>query len=319
MDLIEAFKIGAVENIKELPSKIIDTQLSSVFIFTDKAIKVYKKEDAFFGNLGESDFRKGFYFEDFSWNKWMSPEIYLALKPVRIIENGWKDCSYDSATDFYIEMNKVNIENDLSNLLVNNAITKEQLKTIGLVMIQRILDLTRAKRDSISVFNKPWKDLLLQRQEDLRNFSYIVGSKISKEKVDIVINKFVEFVKGSSYITDFDDSKLEACIDNHSDNILLNGVEVAFIDIYLVKENWRGVDPLHNICRTMADVCVLSNRENTEAMFQGYLQFHPDGPNEVKEFYMAYNAMIKAAYCYMLKKDELAVKYLNFVDDWVTR
>lgn len=316
MDLIEAFKEARVQGFAHKPEKVVDTQISNVFLYKDKAVKVYKTSDAFFGNLGNKDFRKRFYAEDFSWNQWMSPTIYLSLKPVYQGEGNWKECAPEEADDFFIEMRRVDTTLDLTHHLLGGTLTDGDLHRIGKVMTERIAALTDAKRDDVEAFKRTWKDLLEERLEDLRRFSYMAEDKITREETDRIISKFYDFVNQSDHIKRFDSSKMVVYIDNHANNILLVNGDVAFIDIYPVKDNWRAVDPFHNICRTMADVCVLSGTDKSEAMLKGYAGLGEVGDEEVKRFYMCFNAMIKAAYYFVIQKEELAEKFWKFVRQW---
>ncbi len=315
MGLIEAFKNGLVLGIADLPEKIIGTQVSNIFLYKKLARKVYKKMNFFFGDLSNEKFRKDFYAEDFSWNQWMSPEIYLALKPVKELSGGWQICDEKNANDFYIEMLRVNTDSDLTNLLLENKINNEDLKNIVITMTSRLASLTNAKKDRVPTLQKKWSDILERLIEDLRLYSYMAETDMPKDKTDKIINKFLDFVRNNEYIQNFSNSEMEVHIDNHSDNILLINKKVEFIDIYPVKEEWAAVDRFHNICRPAADVAVLGNMDKVGFIMEEYKKLAPVGPEDVKMFYIIYCAMIKAPYYYTIGKKDLALRYLRFIDE----
>jgi aminoglycoside phosphotransferase family enzyme len=316
MNLLEALEAGAVRGISELPERVIDTHISKVFLYPTKARKVYKQEKFFFGDFTDKNFRKDFYGEDFSWNRTMSPMIYIALKPVVFGENGWIPSVANAADDFYIEMNRIDDGRNLTNLMLSGGVKREQFFQIGKVMTERLIVLTKRERAHIQgVFKRGWKDLMRERLEDLRQFGYDAAPALGKPVTDRLVADFNGFFSSSSYFDSIDDTKLSVAIDNHSDNILLLDTGVGFLDVYLPKKEWSVVDAFHNICRLAADVVVLAGRGEADVLYKAYSSFVQPGPDNVRLFYEFYNAMIRGVYLYMIGKPDLAARYIGFIEE----
>ena len=154
MDLINCLE----NNCFGVPDSKIDTLLSTLYFFNEKVIKIYKHKKAFYGDLSDSDFRRDFYIEDFTWNNTLSPDLYLRLVGVVIENNIPVEVSHGSATDFYIEMKKIDSSKNITNLLDKNKITSEDLESITSYMIKKIRVLTSEKKEKMKdLFLGNWK------------------------------------------------------------------------------------------------------------------------------------------------------------------
>lgn len=319
MNLIQAFDQKLVEGLVTPPDKIIETVVSRLYFYGDKVCKVYKYEKAFFGDFSSLEFRRNFYEEDFGWNHIMSPDIYLALQCVKKSDSQYKLANFSEAEDFYIEMKKIDVEKNLTNLILARQINENDLKKITAEMTLRIQNLTNSRKDKMTaLFQRGWADLHREDIEDLRNLCYMVDLQLPKSKTDEIIDVLENATRENDYFQDYNLNNLSLMIDNHSDNIIFFNGKVEFIDILPPKENWRVGDPYFNICRPAVDVAVLWSEEKADLMYQTYEQIVNSVPPAVKTNYEIRSAMIQVSYFYMLNKPELAEKYLKFTEQKIS-
>lgn len=292
MNLIESF---------ENPDKTIETIISKIFFYGDKVYKVYKYEKFFFGDFTSFDFRKDFYIEDFSQNQLMAPEVYLLLHTVK--DNG--------SEDFYIEMKKFDDNKNLTNLLLNKNISKNELTIIAKEMVLRLKKLTELKKEKYkNYFNKKLLDIQLEDLESDRNLLYLIRDNISKEKTDKIINAARRASEQNSYYRDYDSKRLSILIDNHADNIILLNGEPQFIDVLPPKESWRVGDINFVICRLATDAAVLGSEELADVV---YANCGPM-PEKIRFIYEIRSALIQAWCFYSVSKPDIAQNYLKFAE-----
>lgn len=181
MNLIEAFELGKIPGIPELPEKVVTTHLSKLFFYPDRVMKVYKYiKDPFAGDLSDPITRGEFITEDFSWNKEMSPSIYLKL--------------HDVGGDYYIEMFRVDEKCNLTNLFLKKEITSEAVEKIGRVMSERLVKLTNQYRQKLdSYYALGWFKLMSDRMIDLRDWGMMARKKLPEGRCEQVMNKLDNF------------------------------------------------------------------------------------------------------------------------------
>ncbi len=103
MNLIDAFEAGRVSGFG-MPDRVIRSAMSRVFLFSDRAVKVYGYHVGVNGDLGDMNFRRAFYEEDFFWNHAASPEVYGELTGVRWGADEFQHAPHEDAQDFYISI-----------------------------------------------------------------------------------------------------------------------------------------------------------------------------------------------------------------------
>ncbi len=313
MTLLEAFEQGKFANITELPEKIIETQISKIFLYKDKVRKVYKPIKAYFGDFSDTEFRKIYYEEDFSWNNLMSPHVYTSLVPVVYNKTIWTRSATGTAEDFYIEMEKIDTERSLTNLLGKNTLSVHEIEHLANVVIEKSHQLTDAKKHTLtSIINIGWKNIFLERLDDLINFCGFT-SEVPKEYTNSVIPFLKDRAEKNSYLENYSNSKLFLATDFHSDNIFFINNEIVFIDAYLPKKLWSVVDLGHSIARLSVDIEVLGSKDLANSFYKSASHIINNIPKDVITLYELENAIIKEAYYFIIKKPELAVKYTTYI------
>jgi len=312
-----AFQEGRVGGISEKPEKTVETLLSKLFFYPHKVYKIYKTEKNSFEDFSNFETRKNFCLEDFSWNQEMSPSIYLALRGVRKNGDQWVETTFGNAEDFFIEMNRVDDGQSVSNRLLAGEITDKNLVQIATLLTQKHKSLTQKKRESLKdLFQRNWKDIILETSEAERHYGY-AAPNISNEWTDKIVDTWKNFIKKQSYFASSVSGNfhMQVATDNHAKNILILNGEVVLLDVFLPKRIWRVVDPAVSIARIATDVIVLANRQKASVLYKTYCNFFPLPPPEILTFYEIYSAFILAAYCQFIKEPHLSEKYRVFIDE----
>ena len=312
MTLIEALEQNVVSGINGPTEKVIETVLSKVFLYKNSVLKIYKHSKNFIGDFEDFNFRKDFYQQDFSWNQTMSPSVYLALKPFKMTDGLWQLCGQNEAEDFLIEMSRVDTRHDLLSVCLENRLTKEMIKNLVDDFEKRITSLTQQQREILPSFKASWSKLFNDRLDEIPKWCEMSGNKQLNSEIGEIISK-IKIVVQDPYIKNLPNKSLQAAIDNQAVNIVFEGNEPVFIDVYLMKEFWRVADPCLNVCRMAVDIKVLSGEENEHILLEEYKKYYSLPPEHIYFAYMIYNALIMAPYFYMLHKDDVADKYVSFI------
>lgn len=311
MELIEAFSKGKVEGIEPILD-VISTQLSKIFMSENKAYKVYLKQNTFFANLKNPEYRKKFYKEDFSWNYWMSPDVYLGLKSVALKGDKFMIVTEEEAEDYFIEMNVVDTKCTLSQLLLDNKVTKDNIKLLVDTMEQKLSALTKEKKAELSNISNSWSHLYGLHIKDIEEFTLsqsAIPAPLLK-KAFIVLKNHHE---NSEYFKKYPEEKLSAAIDGHSDNILFLKNKVSFIDILLVADRWRLIDPYFDICRLAVDIETLGKPELVTTFYNSFQKNIKNLPEDIHISYKLLSAILKGTYNSIIGKDDLAIKYVPLI------
>lgn len=306
MDIAEVF--GPYE-------KEVETALSRVFLYPQKAYKIYKSEEGFAGDFTDKEFRKAFYKEDFSWNRDMSPTIYLSLVGFSKNKDGrWALCDLGEADEFAIEMKRVDTNNTLNNYLLAGKATDDTIRAVADTMMQRLIKLTAEKRDSIPAFRQTWKELFKLRFKDARDFGYLAVDKgLSKARTDMVIDAAMTVLE-DPYVTNYDESRYIVVIDNHADNILVTDQGIEFMDVYQFKPHWLAIDPLAAIARPAIDILALGGEEKGRIFLDQASKYYLLPSKKIVAQYLIYSASINGVFYFLIGKPEIAKKYQDQID-----
>lgn len=313
MNLIEAFEQNLVDGFSERkPDKVIETIVSKIFFYGEDVYKVYKYEKFFFGDFSLDSFRREFYQEDFQWNNVMAPNVYLALRPVKIVDGVFKVVDLPEAQDFYIEMKKFDDDKNLTNLLLTKNISDKDIKNITVKTVNRLGELTKDKRNNLSYnFNQKLIDIHFADLESDRNLLYLIPDFIKKEKADEIFDSLMKASASNQYFLNFDSNDFSLLIDNHADNIVFFNNEVNLIDVLPPKESWRVGSIDFNICRLATDIAVLFDYDKADLVYKAH---NKDIPEDVKKIYEARSALIQMWCFNSVKKPDIAKKYLDFAE-----
>lgn len=313
MTYFEALEKNSVAGIGDSCVKTVDSVISKVFLYEKFARKVYRYDNGFVGRLDDPTFRKKFVQEDFVWNNLMCPEIYFHLEGAKQIDGVWYVCSMAEAEDYSIVMAKVDVEKNLHHTLLQGKADEAIVCKVADTMMTRLHNLTVLKAAEIPTFKRPWRELFLLRLQDLREWCGMVPEQLPLAYVQKILLA-LEKIADDPYVRAYDPAKMQVAIDNHAGNILIFDHGIEFLDIYQFKEHWLAVDPLVNITRPAADVFALGGKELGKAFLKAATPYYPMPNDKIVYAYLIEAALILVAYQYMLKKPDIAVRYMQWID-----
>lgn len=318
MTLVEALKNGKVATVLDVPINHIETVMSHVLIYEDRVRKVYKDDrEGVFLDLRDFDTRKQFYKDDFYWNQHVSPHIHLHLHGVEKSDDGsYKIIAPEDASEWFVEMKRVEDTDTLLKRLLEAEIKASDIQAIATTQIEGLQTLSEKwlpeYEDLLETgLQKLWYERL---ENDLRNFGSSFGATIPKELTDSRIDALMNFFNTHEYFSNLDETSAEIAIDNHAGNIVFTDGLPHFIDIYLIKKEWRVIDRNNNIARLATCIRVLGNDELADTVYQTFENYYPLSEPEVYSFLETYNALIKGYYYTYLNKPDIANKYFTFAD-----
>lgn len=318
MDIVHILLTGLVKDIPEIPERHIETVMSDVFIYPHVVRKVYKKDrEGVFLDLRDTAVRKQFYKDDFFWNQDVSGDIHLGLYGVRANEDGtYELCEAEEAAVWLIEMKRIEDSDTLFRRLREGSATVANVSRLAQIQTEGLQRLTDKKlveyTDLLDIgLQALWE---MRLDVDLRRFGKSFGKEIPEAVTDARIDTLLNFFRTNTFLQNLSSADAAIAIDNHAGNVVFHEDEPQFIDIYLVKREWRLIDKHNNIARIATCVRVLGNDELADAMYEAYREYAELAPREVYEFEEAYNALIKGYYYTYLKQPEVATKYFTFAD-----
>jgi aminoglycoside phosphotransferase family enzyme len=315
--IVELLKNGIAPDFDGALPKHIITAISNVFIFKDKAYKIYKRDNDFFNksfnDLSKKENRFIFTRKDFEWNNRLSPEVYTKLRGV-VLKDGaivFTESTEDS-DELIIEMNKIDMSNQLMKRLIENRISLDDCLEIGRQFGERISHLPKLKATRTT-----YEDFLT-RYQDLISW---VGSvkNIPLDKAEKYLNFIKDFIESHKDELNSKDL-MGVCVDVHADNAVLTGKSFSLIDTYAPKEAWLHGYKFINIYRLATDIYAFLGKEYFEKVLQGYEETtHQKLPRKYDKFLVIYCELVTWPYQYMLSEKEperlyVARKYQSFIE-----
>ena len=319
--IIDSFLKGDIQNLEErdLIPEHIETQISHLFVFSNTVYKFCKRDNIFFNehfrNISDLQTRIYFYKSDFFENNYFSPDVYLDIYGIKII-NGVVTISkdLDNIEDIVMKMKRINLKSNLSLLLHENNLTESDFKDMGYQQTKAVALYPHQPKT-----NESYYDLFQKRLNDLRDWMYSAPDYFSEEKTNEIIQILRYYTeKNKDDFINFDTSKYVISLDNHSDNIFFENGKTFFLDIYPPKEDWMIVTPWINIYRPATDILVLMGEKCARAFIQGYKDYYGNLDDKNELFYFIYSACIQAISLHNLStkneiKREDSIKYKDYI------
>lgn len=323
MNIVDAFLEGKIQNSNEERPEHISTVVSDVFLFKSKVYKIYKSNSDFFNknfkDFSDKNNRFLFTIKDFEWNNSLTPEIYIKLHGVEIINDEIRFIpANDEALELVIEMNRFDSKHQLINLLNSNLINLEDCFKIGQQLGERSKHLPRIEHQKTA-----YEDFL-SRYNDIIPWVNSVES-IPKEKID----RLLIFLK--DYINEHRDELnsvdlMGTCIDLHIDNAVYDKGNFLPIDIFAPKEEWLHGYKFLNLYRIATDIYGFLGKKGFDQVLSGYeFSTKEKLPRDHDKFLITYCELINWPYQLMLSakepwRIEIAKKYedvLNEIFGWI--
>jgi aminoglycoside phosphotransferase family enzyme len=323
-DIQNSLAQGKLSDFLGIVPQHISTVISDVYIFGDTVLKLYKR-DVEWWNKGMTDLSGGksridFITQDFSFNRILSPDIYLDLKTLKHIEGGimLTDPGADD-DELVIVMNKVDTSQTLTKVLPEHTLSLGDYESIGRSMAEKKMLLPMNFLPKQVKGN--WYEQLRDRFNDLEQWVNSESS-FSKDVAQAGLKTLrATLEENKEKFSSMTLEKLSVCIDCNSENLLFTDHQLSFIDAFPPKAAWKIGAFDHDIFRTGSDIYALAGKNAYEAYVQGvYSVAENKLDKELHHFYLLYGAMIMGPYLYMLgKKNSMYIssanKYLEYIKE----
>lgn len=316
MNITESFLSSAISGIEAGRPKHVVTAISNIFVFKNKAYKIYRSDSQFFNenfnDLSNKENRFNFTRKDFEWNNRLSPEIYIELKGISYSEElvSLVDPT-DTADELVIVMNSIDMSDQVIRKLIDRKISIQDCYEIGNQFGERVIS-----------FPKP--EINIGAYEDFLNryADMVAWVKSVKEVDQEEAGKYLSFVKN------FIDSKKDElntkemmglCFDVHADNAIYSNGKFLPIDTYAPKEAWLYGFKNINIYRVATDFYVFMGKEAFDEVIKGYEDSTSQKlPRNWDKFMVIYCELIMWPYQFMLAEKEpwridIAKKHQEFL------
>ncbi len=313
MTLIEAFE----KNLLNLgqPQKVIESSLAKLFFIEGKVYKVYKYEDNFAGKFSEFEYRRELYTNEFEWNSITSPDVYLSLKAV-IIKNGqWIEVTPDQASDFYIIMNELSMDNNMIELLAKGELQDDKIKNIATYVENVISDLSQKNKQLLDSYTldakKNLENVLITSFSDwAKTFS---SDNIDGELIVKVMKKLKVFFDSSSYFQKYDKGRLSVGLDNHAGNLFLLNGNPQYIDIYPPVKEYRITDKLLVVSVMASSISVFLGKDKSAIFYSTSFGDDYEKLQGIIDFYEMRYSLAQGMYYEKLNRPEISSKFFDYV------
>ncbi|MSR88008.1 MAG: hypothetical protein EXS69_02515 [Candidatus Zambryskibacteria bacterium] len=322
MNPTEAFLSGNISGLEEGQPKHVVTAISNIFVFPDKAYKIYKSDSQFFNenfnDLSNKENRFNFTRKDFDWNHRLSPEIYIELKGLAKQDDKLSLVDPDdSSEELVMIMNSIDMSNQVIKKLVDGKIGIEDCYEIGKQFGQRILSFSKPSVDVTA-----YKDFL-SRYADM--IAWVKSVKeIPQDEADEYLAYVKEFIESHKEELDNTES-MSLCFDVHADNAIYADGKFLPIDTYAPKEAWLYGFKNINIYRVATDFYVFLGKKAFDEVIRGYEEVVLQKlPRDWDKFMIFYCELIMWPYQYMLAEKEpwrinIADKHHQFLQSTVSQ
>lgn len=310
-DIISQFLIGSVEGIEEkgLIPEHIETQISHVFLFPKTVYKICKRDNHFFNenfrDVSNKKVRFNFYKSDFFENSYFSPNVYLNLFGVEVIDKkviiGEPT---DKSEDLIMKMRRIDVKHNLSSLLHEKTLSEKDFQKMGFQQTKAVKLYPHQPKTNDSYY-----EIFLRRLEDTRTWMCSAPEYWSNDEVDRIIGIMRNYVeKNKSDFINLDKTQFVVSLDNHSDNIFYEDGNIFFLDIYPPKEDWLITASCMNIYRPATDIFLLMGEKYSRAFIHGYKDYYGSLDETHELLYFLYSAIIQAVSLHNLSKNNQTKK-----------
>lgn len=267
--ILESIQGGKIAGFSEEKPEMIMTSISRVFIFrkNKRVLKIYRRDNEYwntnFSDLSGGKIRKEFIKQDFEWNRYFNPNVYVKLSEAHKNDGLVILAEPAGGDELVIEMSLIDTSHFFIPTLASKQVfTDEEYFSIG-QQLATLKDGFKQKPD----LGKNWYEIFKERINDLRVWMENVPD-FSKE----IISECVSFLKSYTEINkvrfeSIGEDEMVATIDAHGENAMYSNKELSFIDIFLPKELWRLAPKEIDILRIGLDVYVL----RSERAYQSYI------------------------------------------------
>lgn len=326
-ELFDLIKQGKIEGFSTKP-RYVETVISRVFIFDDedRVLKFYKRDNEWWNSemkdISAGQSRIDFIREDYEFNQFLNPRIYIGLKKAVIRDSVvYLEEANQEDDELVIVMHKEDLSGTFTQVLAGGALNHETYEMIGKQFASIKCSIPS---QYLSNAEKNWHEQMCARVNDLSSWTIseqLFPSHLA-EKGIAYMRRLLETHRDEFSSVRKED--LSVLIDCNSENLLFVDGELRFIDAYSPKDAWRVGSFDIDIFRVASDIYAMSGKEAYDAFLRGVESVEGVRLNPtLHRFHLLYGALIMGPYFYMLsRKDQTylthAEKYNQFIEEILT-
>lgn len=319
--LIALLQAGKLPGESGVPERV-ETVISNVFLFKERACKLYKNDNEFFNktfnDLSDRAVRLAFTQADFRWNQQLASEVYLRLQGVRVRDGVLELAESGEEADELLQVTKrlpsgTILFDQLGTKALSEADFREMGKQFGERELSFVLDEERPNETAL--------ENVLGRYADIDEWMKSVEQHMPASERETYMRELKDLigrVYGTPVVQD-----ISVCFDSHSLNAFYVDETLYPFDTYSPKAVWRFGPPLLNVYRIAVDIFALAGEKKFRAFIDGYRESTQTGSisNDTERFMVIYASLIMVPYLYMIgesdtTKAEAAARYHAFLKDY---
>lgn len=317
--LLELMKIGKAFGETQELKKHIETVVSNVFVFSDHAYKVYKNDNDFFNknfrDISGKEARFDFTRRDFEWNNKLNSDVYVALKPVAVV-NGELCIVNDEVTEEYVVMMNTFPEDAVLINIFKHGVPEgfDAFQEGGhFAELQR--ELPKLPKDHLDPHA-----LSVELWDDVYNWVLMQKDKFEEGELERYSDFMKKLVNENESVKEYFRDHLSVSMDIHMGNALYYKGKLMLIDTFSPKESWFIKHECCDLYRLGTDIRVFMSEEAWESFKNGYYSVSSEKPcpPAMDTFSTIYASLIMVSYLFYLGGDhtEQAKKHLSFLRNY---
>lgn len=291
------------ESTKEV--RLIQTHISWVFVGDEFVYKVKKPVNFGFLDFSTLDLRKFYTGEELRLNRRFSPDVYLEVVPISLIDGSYRLGDATAAAEYALKMRRIKDECMLERLVKEGLANPDMLRDVGahLARIYRGIPSTdKAKAfggiDTVS-FNV---------RENFEQTSRYVGGPLTAETYGAIRSWSLDFLenRGDVFSVRQAEGRVKECHgDLHLQHVCVDGTRIFVFDCIEFNERFRYGDVASDVAFLAMDLDYNGRPELARAFVEGYVMESGDtGLRDVLTFYKVYRAYVRAKVTSFMLDDE---------------
>lgn len=276
-DLVcEAIVAGRVRGeVHGAPSETFESGLAHIFFYGDTVYKLYKthadKDHFIKGVLAPTGRRVDFLQHDFTLNQHFGGDVYKTLHSVWYEHGFVRVGEFDpSATYAFVEMGRLDFDQNLHERLLRGDITAVELEELGFETARAIDTCPIRPPETVN-----WYELALGRVALLKQFIEWLPEEFSVplNEADIIAALERHLEQNREEYSKMNGEALTVNVDNHDENVFFVDGRPQFIDLLPPMESWWYGVPHANLSNLMANVEVLRSPAAAARIKDGYVRY----------------------------------------------
>ena len=317
--LLELIRTGKAFGETESPKKHIETVVSNVFVFSEHTYKVYKNDNDFFNtgfrDISGKEARFDFTRRDFEWNRTLNSDVYIALRPVSVVNGELCVVNDEAAEEYVMVMNTFPEESVLINVFLRGVPEDLDPFKEGRRFAELRQDLPNLPKDHLDPLARS-----AQLCDDVYNWALMQKDKLEDGELETYCQFLKKLVAEDQSVSGYFRDHLSVSMDIHMGNALYHRGKLMLIDTFSPKESWFIKHECCDLYRLGTDIRVFMGEKAWDLFKDGYYSVSSEEPCHpgMDVFSTIYASLIMVSYLFYLGGGHAgqAEKHLSFLRNY---